>query len=183
VSVSATPFLGVPPSRQWKSKLEQTALFGSSNGLKLFWNSILLLHVNASALSLLFLPDLSARVRRRAMITTSATPVLRVPTNPAATPRLLDVLQQAAAERGHSVETIRIYVDWTTRFILFHGKRHPRDLTNAEVGRFLGHLAQTDKDALRAIEAARTALDFLYREVLHLDRGELPWAKPPRLLD
>jgi hypothetical protein len=72
---------------------------------------------------------------------------------------------------------LSLYVDWTTRFILFHGKRHPPDLTNADVGRFLGREAQTEKDALRAIEAALRALDFLYREVLHLDRGELPWAK------
>ena len=51
--------------------------------------------------------------------------------------------------RGHSVETIRAYVDWTTRFILFHGKRHPRDLTNAEVGRFLGHLRSRGTVACR----------------------------------
>ena len=73
------------------------------------------------------------------MITASAIAASREQTSPAP-PRLLDVPQQAATERGHSVETIRAYVDWTTRFILFHGKRHPRDLTNAEVGRFLGHL-------------------------------------------
>jgi hypothetical protein len=117
------------------------------------------------------------------MTIASAIPPGRDQTSLAPPPRLLDVLQQAAAERGHSAETIRAYGDWTMRFIVFHGKRHPRDLTNAEVGRFLGHVAQTDKGALRTIEAARTALDFLYREVLHLDRGELPWAKPPRLLD
>src|SRR5438552_2414257 len=83
------------------------------------------------------------------MIRASATPVLRVPTTPAPAPRLLDVLQQVATERGHSVETIRAYGDWTTRFILFHGKRPPRDLTNAEVGRFLGHVAQTDRQGQR----------------------------------
>jgi hypothetical protein len=60
------------------------------------------------------------------MITASATQVLRVPTTPAP-PRLLDVLQQARAERGHSLEAIRAYRDWTTRFLFFHGKRHPRD--------------------------------------------------------
>jgi hypothetical protein len=37
------------------------------------------------------------------MMTASATPVLRVPATPRP-PRLLDVLQQAAAERGHSAE-------------------------------------------------------------------------------
>jgi len=33
---------------------------------------------------------------------------------------------------------LSLYVDWTTRFILFHGNRHPCDLTNAEVNRVLG---------------------------------------------
>jgi hypothetical protein len=36
---------------------------------------------------------------------------------------------------------------------------------------------------LPAAQAARTALDFLYREVLRLDLGELPCPRPPRLLD
>ena len=104
-------------------------------------------------------------------------------TLPPPSPLLLDVLRHAATERGHSAETIREFVDWTTRFILFNSKRHPRELTNAEIGRFLRHVAQSHSDALRAIAAARMALDFLYREVLHLYRGELPWARPPRLLD
>ena len=82
------------------------------------------------------------------MITASAIAASREQTSPAP-PRLLDVPQQAATERGHSVETIRAYVDWTTRFILFHGKRHPRDLTNAEVGRFLGHLRSRGTVACR----------------------------------
>jgi hypothetical protein len=80
------------------------------------------------------------------MITASAIPASREQTTPAPPPRLLDVLQQAAAERGHSVETIRAFPDWTTRFMCSTAKRHPRDLTNAEVGRFLGHVARTDKE-------------------------------------
>ena len=40
------------------------------------------------------------------MITASAIAASREQTSPAP-PRLLDVLQQAAAERGHSVETCR----------------------------------------------------------------------------
>ncbi len=82
------------------------------------------------------------------MITASAIAASREQTSPAP-PRLLDVPQQAATERGHSVETIRAYVDWTTRFILFYGKRRPRDLTNAEVGRFLGHLRSRGTVACR----------------------------------
>ena len=80
------------------------------------------------------------------MTTASAIPASSEQTSPGPPPRLLEVLQQAAAERGHSEETIRPYVEWTTRTMLFHGTQHPRDLTNAEVGCFLGHVAQTDKN-------------------------------------
>ena len=57
-----------------------------------------------------------------------------------------------------------------------HGTRHPREMGLAEIGRFLEHVAATDKDALRSLEAARTALDFLYVRVLHRELGELPLA-------
>ncbi len=98
-------------------------------------------------------------------------------------PRLLDRLRQAARQRGHPEPTVAAFADWGRRFILFHGMRHPRELALTELGQFLTHVASTDKDPLRALAASREALDFLYREVLHLDLGELPWPRPPRLLD
>ena len=80
------------------------------------------------------------------MTTTSAAPCgSRQTSPPAAPPRLLDVLRQAATERGYSAETVQGFVDWTTRFILFNSKRHPRELTNRDIGRFLRHAAQTDQ--------------------------------------
>jgi integron integrase len=88
-----------------------------------------------------------------------------------------------AQQHGHSEATVDGLVDWIRRFILFHGKRHPRELGLTEVGQFLASVAQTEKDPLRAIPASRDALAFLYGEVLHLDLGELPWPRPPRLLD
>ena len=100
------------------------------------------------------------------------------PTPTPTTPRLLDQLGWAARQRGHREPTVAALVDWCRRFILFHGKRHPRDLGAAEVGRFLESLARTEKEPLRALTAARDALDFLYREVLHLDLGELPLPRP-----
>jgi integron integrase len=75
------------------------------------------------------------------------------------------------------------FADWCRRFILFHSKRHPRELSVSAVGQFLQSVAHTEKDPVRAVAAGRDALDFLYREVLHLDLGELPWPQPPRLLD
>jgi integron integrase len=51
------------------------------------------------------------------------------------------------------------------------------------VGRFLEHVAQTEKEPLGRLEQAHTALTFLYHDVLGLDVGELPFPEPPRLLD
>ncbi len=98
-------------------------------------------------------------------------------------PRLLDQLCQAARERGHPEPAVAAIAGWSRRFILFHGKRHPRELGLPEVGQFLESLAQTEKDPVRSLAASRDALDFLYREVLQLDLGELPLPRPPRLLD
>src|SRR5262249_31785667 len=45
---------------------------------------------------------------------------------------------------------------WTRRYVLFHGKRHPRELDRADVGRFLDHVAHTERDTLACLEAAHT---------------------------
>src|SRR5262249_2730057 len=75
------------------------------------------------------------------------------------------------------------YAEWARRFILFHGKRHPRELGLRDIGQFLEHLAKCEKDPLTALEAAREALSFLYEAVLKREIGELPFPKPPKLLD
>ena len=98
-------------------------------------------------------------------------------------PRLLDQLRRGALEFGHPATTAGSFVEWSRQFILFHGKRHPRELSVAEVGQFLDHVARSADQPLRAIEEARTALAFLFGEVLRIDLGELPRPQPPRLLD
>jgi integron integrase len=96
---------------------------------------------------------------------------------------LLDQLRQAALTQYGRSEPAERHVDWVRRFILFHGKRHPRELNLAAAGAFLTHVVQTEKDPLRAAEQAQEAITFLYDEVLHLPIGELLIPKPPRLLD
>jgi integron integrase len=98
-------------------------------------------------------------------------------------PRLLDLLHQSALVRYGRVEPADRHVHWVRRFIVFHGKRHPQQLGVYDAGRFLEHLAQSDKDPLRAIEQARDALEFLYQNCLKIQLGELPFPEPPRLLD
>lgn len=56
-------------------------------------------------------------------------------------PRLLDRVRLAIRVRHMSRRTEAAYVGWIRRFIVFHGKRHPKHLGAAEIEQFLGHLA------------------------------------------
>jgi len=89
-----------------------------------------------------------------------------------AQPKLLDRLREAIRVRHYSVRTEQAYVDWARRFILFHRKRHPSDMGAVEVGAFLTHLAAERGVAAATQNQAKSALLFLYREVLGI---ELPW--------
>jgi integron integrase len=98
-------------------------------------------------------------------------------------PRLLDQVRSAARQHGYTAEVVSTISDWCERFIRFHGKRHPRELDIGAAGQFLESVAQTAKDPVRSLAASRAALEFLYQQVVHIDLGELPLPRLPRLLD
>ena len=85
----------------------------------------------------------------------------------------------------YSIRTEQTYCDWVKRFVVFHGRRHPRELGAPEVQSFLTHLAVVGKVSASTQNQALSALLFLYREVLKV---ELPWlgevvrAKTPKRL-
>jgi integron integrase len=81
-------------------------------------------------------------------------------------PKLLDQVRQAIRIKHYSYRTEQTYVDWIKRFILFHNKRHPKDMGVAEVEAFLGHLAVVSKVAPSTQNQALSALLFLYKIVL-----------------
>ena len=90
-------------------------------------------------------------------------------------PRLLDRAREALRVRHYSRRTEEAYVAWIRRYVFFHGKRHPAELSGPDVTRFLSALA-----------VELSALLFLYRDVLGV---ELPWLddivrakRPERLL-
>ncbi|WLT32346.1 integron integrase [Geothrix sp. PMB-07] len=100
-------------------------------------------------------------------------------------PKLLDQLRTALRVRRYSLRTEDAYVDWVKRFILFSGTRHPSALGAVDVGAFLNHLAVDRRVSGSTQNQAKSALLFLYRELLGV---ELPWLsevvqakRPPRL--
>lgn len=100
-------------------------------------------------------------------------------------PKLLDELRQRLRFMHYAYRTEEAYVDWVRRFILFHKKKHPRDMGPKEVAEFLTDLAVARNVSASTQNQAKAAVLFLYRYVLGID---LPWlddvviAKVPRRL-
>jgi integron integrase len=87
-------------------------------------------------------------------------------------PRLLEQVRQSLRLRHYSYRTEEQYLSWIRRFILFHHKRHPREMGAAEVEAFLNDLAVRGQVAAATQNQALAALLYLYRHVLN---QELPW--------
>ena len=87
-------------------------------------------------------------------------------------PRLLDQLREAIRVRHYSYRTEQQYVHWVRRYILFHGRRHPRDLGAPELESFLSYLAIQRHVAAATQAQALAAVLFLYKHVMNV---ALPW--------
>ena len=85
--------------------------------------------------------------------------------------RLQDLMREACAVRHYSRRTFEAYWHWSKRFILWSGKRHPRDMGQAEVGQFLSWLATEGKISASSQRQALAGLLFLYGQVLGIEIG------------
>jgi integron integrase len=106
-------------------------------------------------------------------------------TNTPAPPRLLDQLRDRIRRKHLSLATEQAYVGWCRRFILFHNKRHPNEMGEAEIRDFLTDLAVTRNVAASTQNQALNALVFLYVHVLERSLGsfgEVERAKRPERL-
>jgi integron integrase len=88
-------------------------------------------------------------------------------------PRLLDRLRLALRVRHYAANTEECYVQWATRYLRFHGLRHPKELGAAEVSAFLTDLAVRGHVAASTQNQALNALVFLYSQVLGMELGDL----------
>src|SRR5437867_4047754 len=87
--------------------------------------------------------------------------------------KLLAQVRAVLRTKHYSPRTEETYVDWVQRYVRFHGVRHPAELGEREVARFLSDLAVRGRVAASTQNQALSALLFLYREVLGRDVGEL----------
>ena len=97
----------------------------------------------------------------------------------------LELCRRKIRLKHYSLRTEQAYLDWIKRFILFHGKRHPMELGADQVTAFLTHLAVDRGVSASTQNQAKSALLFMYKEVVGI---ELPWldqverAKSPQRL-
>src|SRR4051794_40381213 len=92
---------------------------------------------------------------------------------PPGKPKLLDQVRDVIRRKHYSFRTEQTYLDWTRCFILFHKKRHPLEMGEAEVTEFLTHLARVGQVAASTQNQALSALLFLYKDVLKQEIGWL----------
>jgi integron integrase len=87
--------------------------------------------------------------------------------------------------RHLSLRTEKAYWAWISRFVLFHDRRHPKEMGAPEIAAFLSALATEGQVSASTQNQALSALLFLYREVLEMDFAALEGlvrAKRPRSL-
>jgi integron integrase len=101
--------------------------------------------------------------------TTTLAPVAIATTAPKLETQLIAVI----ARKHYSDKTKTAYVTWYKRYVLFHGKRHPREMGALEVEQYLTHLAQNCNVSASTQNQCLAALLFFYSEVLHIELGKI----------
>lgn len=93
--------------------------------------------------------------------------------SPSGKPKLLDQAREILRANYYSRRTEEVYLGWMRRFILFHGKRHPKSLGEAEVAAFLSDLTVRGNVSASTQNQAFSALLFLYAKVLDQPLADL----------
>ena len=99
---------------------------------------------------------------------------------PAPPRKLLDHVRDVLRVNHYARRTEEAYVGWIRRFILFHGKKHPRDMGALEVELFLTHLAVGENVSSSTQKQALNALVFLYHRVLQKRLGQFRDIERPK---
>ena len=87
----------------------------------------------------------------------------------------LEQIRAALRTRHYSLSTEKVYLYWIRHFILYAGKRHPKDLGNPEIEQFLSYLAVRRRVSASTQNQALCALIFMYRHVLQMEVDDLKY--------
>ena len=107
------------------------------------------------------------------------------PPKPTSSPqgkKLLDQYREHIRLKQYSPRTEKTYIEWVRQYILYHNKRHPKEMGAPEIKQFITHLVVDRKASASTQNQVISAIIFLYRNVLHLqlDQTDLGFIRPKR---
>lgn len=102
------------------------------------------------------------------------------PSLPPQPSRFIDRLRAFIRSRNLAYSTEKTYVHWVLRYIRFHDRTHPEEMSSKEVTAFLSHLAVRRHCSPATQKTALNALVFLYREFLEMPLDDLEFVRPRR---
>lgn len=94
--------------------------------------------------------------------------------------RLLELVRRVLRERRYSPRTEKAYIQWIRRYIIANDRRHPSDLSEVDVARFLSSLALEAHVAAATQNQALAAITFLYSNVLLRPLARIEGIAPSR---
>ena len=83
-------------------------------------------------------------------------------------PKLLEVVRNKMQLEHKSYLTIKTYIAWIRRYIIWSGMKHPKELGAKEIEKFLTELVTKNNVSISTQSQALNALIYLYRQVLNI---------------
>ncbi len=84
-------------------------------------------------------------------------------------PKLLDQVRNDLRVNHYSRKTAETYISWIKRYILFHNKRHPKEMGKEEIQNFVNYFAIEKHVASSTQNQALQAILFLYKKIVKKD--------------
>ncbi|MGX9461801.1 integron integrase [Shewanella sp. A14] len=92
----------------------------------------------------------------------------------------LESIRTELRTRRYSIKTEKVYLYWIKQFILFNDKKHPQDMGNAEIERFLNHLAVNRQVSAATQNQALCAIIYMYKHIILRDISNLRYSLTKR---
>lgn len=104
-----------------------------------------------------------------------------IPKNPV---RFLDQLRHHMRSKRLAYRTEKTYIMWIKDFIIYHQKKHPKELGPAEVDQYLSYLAVQRSCSVNTQKTALNSIVYLYKQFLGVELGDLAFvpSSRPRIL-
>jgi len=83
--------------------------------------------------------------------------------------KLLDIVRDTIRMKHYSFRTEQVYIGWIKRYIIYHNKKHPKEMGKIEIEQFLTYLAVENKVSATTQNQAFNSILFLYRDIFGMD--------------